>query len=174
MLDSPDACLAYAFGDQGDDISNDDLQGASLGLPAMMNGLMRVTFDEDSPLHRPSTNSTAKNNLTSPLACWDPSDLCKKETVEAGGITGGTALDCINDAALHCGESKLEDLACAYIAEGAAETICKSKYYGWAKSWVNKVINKHIEEPIVHAATSFEEGCLHAAESVGGFFGSFF
>lgn len=172
MLDSAEACLAYAFGDQGDDTSNDELQSETQGLPAMMNGLMRVVFDDDSPIRRHSSNSTG--NLTSSAPCYAPSSLCKKETVTAGGITGQTALDCINDAAYQCGESKLEDLACAYIAEGAADTICKSKYYGWAKSWVNKVINKHVEEPIVHAATSFEEGCVSAAKSVGHFFASFF
>lgn len=163
MLDSPDACLAYAFGDQGDSISNEDLQDATIGLPAMMNGLMRVVFDPDSP-----------TRLTANTSCWTPGSLCKKETITAGGVTGQTALDCINAAAFQCGESKLEDLACTYITEGAANAICKSKYYGWAKSFVNNVINKHVEEPIVHAATSFEEGCVHAAESVGHFFSSFF
>ena len=66
------------------------------------------------------------------------------------------------------------DAACAWVTQGAAAKICTSKYYGWAKSFVNSVVNKHVEEPIVHAATSFEQGCYKAASSVGHFFASFF
>ena len=171
MLESAAACLAYAFGDQGDSISNQDLQDANLGLPAAMNGLMRAVFDDDSPLR--SANAT--NNLNSSLPCYvpGPGSMCVKESVKTG-MKGSTALDCINDAAFTCGESALEDAACAYISEGAADSICKSKYYGWAKSFVNSVVNKHIEEPIVHAATSVEEACISAAKSVGHWFASFF
>ena len=125
MLDTSDACLACAFGDQHDMISNYDLQRADVGLPAMMNGLMRAVFDESSRIRLPPANST--KNLTSPFACWNPGPLCKQETATAGDITGGTALDYINDAAFNCGEQKLEDAACYYIADGAADAICKSK-----------------------------------------------
>jgi len=173
MLESADACIAYAFGDQGDDISNEDLQDATLGLPAAMNGLMRAVFDQDSPLRRQPSNST--NELNTSLPCWTPGpgSMCQKETVKSG-MNGSTALDCINDAAFKCGESALEDAACVYIEQGAAAKYCTSEKYKWAKSFVNTVVNKYIEEPIVHAATSFEEGCISAAKSVGHWFASFF
>ena len=180
-LGSERACQAYAFGDKGDYVSNSDLQDSVVGLPAWMYGLMRVVFDDESPLRM---NSTAKNgsminkvpnsSKVGGLPCWTPGQGCAKEVVEKGGLTGEVALDCINQAAYHCLEDKLEDAACDYITAGVASAMCKSKYFGAAKKFVNTVINHYAEEPIVHAATKFEEGCAEAAKKVGHFFSHFF
>ena len=90
------------------------------------------------------------------------------------GATGKQVQICIDKCACEFGEQKLEtalcDLGGGSSTAGLAVFFCHTVFPKIMQP-VNKILNKYIEDPIIHAVESIQDAATNFAQKMGSFFG---
>ena len=90
------------------------------------------------------------------------------------GATGKQVQICIDKCAFEFGEQKLETALCDLVGgsstAGLAVFFCHTLFPKIMQP-VNKILNKYIEDPIIHAVESIQDAATNFAQKMGSFFG---